>query len=103
MLSTEKAIIRSIAITYLGPSEAGKNHGLQMLPSWDSKFTIAVAQARFSGVWFSDDAAQEYTVALAANVPAQYRRDAKWRARIFRVEAEIAKPMIATAIGAIMW
>ena len=50
ILNAENAIISSIAIVYLGPSFDGKKYGLQMLPSCESKFTIAVAQARFSGV-----------------------------------------------------
>lgn len=35
---TENAIINSMAITYLGPSDSGKKYGLQMLPSCESRF-----------------------------------------------------------------
>lgn len=74
-----------------------------MLPNWLNMFTIAVAAARFSGVWFSTLAAQLYTIALAANAPLAYRNDAAYRAGTFSVPTLMANPTTATAMGAAMW
>lgn len=63
---------------------------------------IAVAQALFSGVWLVDDAAQLYTIALAAKHPEMYRNDAKYRTGKLRAETEMMKPTMATPIGALI-
>jgi len=60
---------------------------------------MAVAHARFSGVWLTADAAQVYTKALAEKQPEMYKKDAKYRAEMLRVATEIAKPMAAAPIG----
>lgn len=103
MLRIENPIINNIAIMYLGLSLDGKKYGLQMLPSCDSKLTMAVAQARFSGVWFKTLAAHEYTIELAAKAPEQYKNAAKYLAGTLSVATEIAKPMTATNMGTEMW
>lgn len=59
MLIKENTIISIMASAYRGESPGRKKYGLQMLPSWASKLTIAVPAARFSGVWFSVLAAHE--------------------------------------------
>jgi hypothetical protein len=59
MLIKENTIISIMASAYRGESAGRKKYGLQMLPSWASRFTIAVPAARFSGVWFSVLAAHE--------------------------------------------
>lgn len=67
------------------------------------RLMIAPAQARFSGVWLVDVAAQLYTIELAEKHPEIYRKDAKYCAGTFWTLALIMKPTAATPIGTLIW
>jgi hypothetical protein len=60
---------------------------------------IAVAQARFSGVWFRVELAQLNTIALDEKQPQMYRNAAVYRAALLSVDTETMKPTQATACG----
>jgi hypothetical protein len=60
---------------------------------------IAVAHARFSGVWFKVELAQLNTIALDEKQPQMYRKAAVYRAALLSVDTEIMKPTQATACG----
>lgn len=60
---------------------------------------MAVAQARFAGVWFNVADAQLYTMALLPNRPQMYKKDAKYRAGTFKVDTVMMKPVIAKQSG----
>ena len=60
---------------------------------------IAVAAARFSGVWLSDPEAHEKTSALEDMQPATYRKPAPYLAVPFSVAAEMTKPITAINCG----
>jgi hypothetical protein len=124
MLSTEKAIISNMALTYRGSSPAEKKYGLlfllsaytqahrhysnhvpttyHMLPAWPRTLIIAVAQALFSGVWLVVLAPQANTRLLPVKQPAMYRKLAKYLAGTLRVATEMINPVTATLIEMMM-
>lgn len=103
MLNTENAIIRIIASAYRGSSPSRKKYGLQMFPNWLVRLIIAVAHARFSGVWLTADAAHVYTSELAAKQPQIYRNDEKYLAAVFKVDTLMTNPTTAVAIEPPIW
>lgn len=65
--------------------------------------TMAVAHARFAGVWFRVAAAQVYTMAFEPKHPPMYRNEAKYRAALLSVATVMMKPATAKQRGKAMW